>query len=131
METKRFRKTLVGSFLAVSFLFGTSSFTRSAVASVEGASVETPSGTAADHLAKAEAAHITAAAFREVAARNRQELEKERKSIAILLKAPENPWWRKAREHYQPLIEDDERRAAEADRLAAYHQFRAAEVQGK
>ena len=131
METKRFRKTLVVSSLAVSCLIGTTSFTHSAVASVKGASTEKQSGTAADHLAKAEEARITAAAFREVAARSRQELEKERRSIAILLKAPENPWWRKAREHYQPLIEDAERRAAAADRMAEYHQLRAAELQEK
>lgn len=124
--------TLLRSLMALSFLAGTACFTRSATASpVGGASTETPCGTAADHLAKAEQSRTKAAASREDAARYRQELEKEKKGIAILPKAPENPWWRKARLHYEPLIADAERRAAEADRLAEYHLFRAAELQGQ
>jgi hypothetical protein len=124
-------KTLLRSALALHFLAGTAYFAPSATASpVEGASVESPCGTAADHLAKAEQSRRTAAAFRQDAARYRQDLEKEKKGIAILPKATENPWWRKARLHYEPLIEDAERSAAEADRLAEYHRFRAAELQG-
>ena len=125
-------KALFRSLLALHFLAGTACFAPSATASpVEGVSVERPCGTAADHLAKAEESRNTAAAFRRDAARYRRELEKEKKGIAILPKATENPWWRKARLHYEPLIEDAARSAAEADRLAEYHLFRAEELQGK
>lgn len=124
--------TLLRSVLALPFLAGTAYFAPSATASpVGGASVERPCGTVADHLAKAEEARRTAAAFRQDAARYRQALAKEKASIAINIKGPENPWWRKARLHYEPLIEDAERRAVEADRLAEYHRFRAAEFQGQ
>jgi len=125
-------KTLLRSLLALNFLAGAACFAPSATASPVGdASVERPCGTAADHLAKAEESRNTAAAFRRDAVRYRRELEKEKKGIAILPKATENPWWRKARLHYEPLIEDAERSAAEADRLAEYHLFRADELQGK
>lgn len=96
---------------------------------VGGASTECPCGTASDHLAKAEDSRRAAAAFRQDAARFRQELEREKKGIAILPKATENPWWRKARLHYEPLIDEAERRAAEAERLVEYHRLRAAEFQ--
>jgi hypothetical protein len=112
-------------------LSGTASFIRSANASPVGTSTESPCGTVAEHLAKAEEARKAAEAFRQDAARYREELQKEKKSIAILPKAPENPWWHRARLHYEPLIEEAERRAAEADRLAEYHRFRAAELQGR
>jgi hypothetical protein len=116
--------------MALHFLAGATCFTPSATASpVGGAANERPCGTAADHVAKAEDSRRIAAAFRQDAARYRLELEKEKKGIAILPKAPENPWWRKARLHYEPLIEEAERHAAEADRLAEYHRFRAAELQ--
>jgi hypothetical protein len=118
--------------VALPLLAGTACFAPSATASpVGGASTETPCGTAADQLAKSEEARRTAAAFRQNAARYRQELEKEKKGIAILPKAPDNLWWRKARLHYEPLIEDAERHAAEAEKLAEYHRFRAAELQGQ
>src|SRR5471032_2548661 len=98
-------KTLLGSVMALHFLAGAAYFTPlSATASpVGGASTERPCGTAADHLAKAEESAKAAAVFREDAARYRQELAKEKRGIAILPKAPENPWWRKARLHYEPL----------------------------
>jgi hypothetical protein len=116
--------------MALHFLAGTAYFAPSASAStLGGASVESPCGTAADHLAKAEESSRTAAAFRQDAARFRQELQKEKRGIAILPKGPENPWWRKARLHYEPLIEGAERSAVEADRLAEYHRFRAADLQ--
>jgi hypothetical protein len=120
------------SVLALLFLTGTAYFSPSAAATnLEGVATEKPCGTATGHLAKAEESRKAAAAFRQVAARYRQELEKEKKGIAILPKATENPWWRKARLHYEPLIEDAERSAAEADRLAEYHLSRADELQGK
>jgi hypothetical protein len=122
--------TLLRSVLALHFLAGTAYFAPSAAASpVGGVSTERPCGTAADHLAKAEEARRTAAAFRQDAARYRQELQKEKNGIAIIPKAPENPYLRKARDHYEPLIKEAEARAAEADRLAEYHRFRAAEPQ--
>jgi hypothetical protein len=124
-------KTLLRSALILHVLAATATFASSATASpVGGASVEHPCGTAADHLTRAEDSRRAAAAFRQDAARYRQELEKEKRSIAILPKATENPWWRKARLHYEPLIEQAERSAAEADRLAEYHRFRAAELEG-
>jgi hypothetical protein len=124
-------KTLLRCALILQFSASTTIFASSATASPVGsASVEHPRGTAADHLTKAEESRRAAAAFRQDAARYRQELEKEKKGIAILPKGPENPWWRKARLHYEPLIEDAERSAAEADRLAEYHRFRAAELLG-
>lgn len=125
-------KALFRSLLALNLLAGAAYFAPSATASPVGSvSVERPCGTAADHLAKAEESRQTAAAYRLDAARYRRELEKEKKGIAILPKATENPWWRKARLHYEPLIEDAERSAAEAERLAEYHLFRAEELQGK
>jgi len=125
-------KTLLRSLMALQFLAGTAHFAPSATASpVGGAANERPCGTATDRLAKAENFRRTAATFRQDAARYRQELVKEKRGIAILPKGPENPWWRKARLHYEPLIEDAERRAAEADRLAEYHRFRAAELQAQ
>jgi hypothetical protein len=133
MNTPLFRhpsKTLLRSVMALHFLAGTAYFAPPATASpFGGASVESPCGTAADHLAKAEESAKAAAVFREDAARYRQELAKEKRGIAILPKAPENPWWRKARLHYEPLIKDAERSAVEADRLAEYHRFRAADLQ--
>ena len=132
MNTPLFRhpsKTLLRSVMALHFLAGAAYFAPSATASAVGdASVGRSCGTAADHLAKAEESSRAAAAFRQDAARFRQELEKEKRGIAILPKGPENPWWRKARLHYEPLIEDAERSAVEADRLAEYHRFRAADL---
>ena len=121
--------TLLRSVLALQLLAGTTSLAPSAAASPDGsAATEKPGGAAADHLAKAEGFRRAAAAFRQDAIRLRQELEKEKRSIAILPKAPENPWWRKARQHYEPLIEEAERRAAEANRTAEYHRFRSMEL---
>jgi hypothetical protein len=124
---------VIPRFLPVlSYLAGTGYFVPHAAACPAGAvPTETrPCGTATAHLAKAEEAHKAAEAFRQDAARYRDALQKEKKGIAILPKAPENPWWRKARLHYEPLIEEAERRAAEADRSAEYHRFRAVELQG-
>jgi hypothetical protein len=87
--------------------------------------------TVADHLAKADESTRAATASRQDAAQYRQSLQKERKTIAILPKAPENPWWRKARLRYEPLIQDAEHGAAESERLAEFHRLRAAELQGR
>jgi hypothetical protein len=124
-------KPLLPSLMALPFLAGTACFAPSAAAFPVGAASENPCATAACHLAKAEEAHRAAATSRQDADRYRLELQKEKKSIAILPKAPENPWWRKARLHYEPLIESAERSAVEADRLAEYHRLQSAELQGR
>lgn len=125
-------KSLRRLLLAVHLVVATAFFARVVTAStLDGASIEKPCGTLAGQLAKAEESLKAAAAFRQEAVRYRRELEKEKKGIAILPKGPENPWWRKTRLHYEPLIEVSERHAAEAERLTEYHLLRATELQGR
>ena len=56
---------------------------------------------------------------RAAAARYRQGLERAMARIAVIPKAPENPYVRRAKEHYEPLIRAAETAAANAERRAA------------
>lgn len=127
------RRILIPRVVAGLLLSGSPLGLQATAAPCEVAKTPSPDSgiTAETQLARSAAWCEIAASARADASRLREALAKEKASIAINIKAPENSWWRKARLHYEPLIAEAEARAAEAERRAEYHRLRALEMSGR
>jgi hypothetical protein len=124
--------TSITTVATVLFLASTSGLPTFAAVNAEAGS-STPGLTpdAVAFEARSRALRSLAATAMAEAARLREDLSREKASIAINWKAPENPWWRKARNRYEPLIGEAEARAAEAVHLSEYYRFRAMDVSSR
>jgi hypothetical protein len=84
--------------------------------------------TAQEHDARAESYRKKAASYREEADLHREMLAETERQLGGPSKSGESPWLKKIREHCETLIEDAERFAVDADKLADLYKGRAAEL---
>lgn len=73
--------------------------------------------------------HLGNRRLRSAAADLRRQYLTRESTENVVAEGPKRLRHQEACQHYEPLIEGAERRAAEADRLAEYHRFRASELQ--
>ena len=97
-----------------------------------GGSASAEPRTVDEHMAMATEYRQQAQAQRQVAAFHRQMAAEYAASVpSRAAKGIENPWKKKMDAHCGAFIAEAERLANEADRSAAYHTFRALELQGR
>src|SRR5512139_2544926 len=86
--------------------------------------------TAADHLAMAKSYADKAAAYRQEAEYHRKMAEAYKKTVATSPKSPQpNPWIVKMEKHCRAFINDAEKLAHDAEKMAEYHNLRAKELE--
>jgi hypothetical protein len=87
--------------------------------------------TAADHEALAKTYKDQAAQYRKTSEDHKKMAAAYKKNTAPEVKGQPNPWAQKMAKHCAALSKSAEKLAADADKAAEFHTFRAKETQGK